>query len=50
MDKANKQLVGKIEDEHSLFYHGEDQTKIKISQLKLTPLKRMKSFSNLAEE
>ena len=29
LDKANEQLVGKIEDEHSLFYHGEDQTKIK---------------------
>ena len=29
LDKANKQLVGKIENEHSLFYHGEDQSKIK---------------------
>ena len=29
LDKANQQLVGKIEDEHSLFYHGEDQTKMK---------------------
>ena len=29
LDKANKQLVGKIEDEHSLFYHGADQTKMK---------------------
>ncbi len=29
LDKANKQLVGKIEDEHSLFYHGEDQSKMK---------------------
>jgi len=26
---ANKQLVGKIEKEHSLFYHGADQTKMK---------------------
>lgn len=26
---ANKQLVGKIEKEHSLFYNGEDQTKMK---------------------
>ena len=26
---ANGQLVGKIEKEHSLFYHGADQTKIK---------------------
>ena len=29
LDKANQQLVGKIEDEHSLFYHGKDQTKMK---------------------
>ena len=29
LDKANQQLVGKIENEHSLFYHGEDQTKMK---------------------
>jgi len=29
LDKANQQLVGKIEDEHSLFYHGQDQTKMK---------------------
>ena len=26
---ANGQLVGKIQKEHSLFYHGEDQTKMK---------------------
>ena len=29
LNKANQQLVGKIEDEHSLFYHGADQTKMK---------------------
>tara|TARA_R100000697_G_scaffold66897_2_gene79569 strand:+ start:689 stop:949 length:261 start_codon:yes stop_codon:yes gene_type:complete len=29
LHKANKQLVGKIEDEHSLFYYGKDQTKMK---------------------
>ena len=29
LDKANQQLVGKIEDEHSLFYDGVDQTKMK---------------------
>ena len=29
LDKANGQLVGKIEDEHSLFYHGQDQSKMK---------------------
>ena len=29
LDKANQQLVGKIKDEHSLFYHGQDQTKMK---------------------
>ena len=27
--KANSQLVGKIEKEHSLFYHGQDQSKMK---------------------
>jgi len=27
--RANEQLIGKIENEHSLFYHGADQTKIK---------------------
>ena len=27
--KANGQLVGKIEDEHSLYYHGNDQVKMK---------------------
>ena len=27
--KANKQLVGKIEKEHSLFYDGADQTTVK---------------------
>ena len=26
---ANGQLVGKIEKEHSLFYHGQDQSKMK---------------------
>jgi len=26
---ANKQLVGKIKDEHSLFYNGEDESKMK---------------------
>jgi len=26
---ANKQLVGKIENEHSLIYNGQDQSKIK---------------------
>ena len=26
---ANDQLVGKIEKEHSLFYHGKDQSKMK---------------------
>ena len=35
LDKANKQLVGKIEDEHSLFYHGADQTKMKKAYRKL---------------
>jgi hypothetical protein len=26
---ANRQLVGKIENEHSLFYNGEDESKMK---------------------
>ena len=30
---ANKQLVGKIENEHSLFYNGADQTKMKNHNL-----------------
>jgi len=29
LNKANEQIVGKIEDEYSLFYHGADQTKMK---------------------
>ena len=29
LDPANKQLVGKIKDEHSLFYDGEDESKMK---------------------
>ena len=29
LNKANKQLVGKIEKEHSLFYNGTNQTKMK---------------------
>ena len=29
LDPANKQLVGKIKDEHSLFYNGDDESKIK---------------------
>ena len=29
LEPANKQLVGKIEKEHSLFYHGKDQSKMK---------------------
>ena len=29
LEPANQQLVGKIKNEHSLFYHGKDQTKMK---------------------
>jgi len=29
LDPANKQLVGKIENEHSLYYGGQDESKIK---------------------
>ena len=33
LETANKQLVGKIESEHSLFYHGADQSKMKNHNL-----------------
>ena len=33
LERANKQLVGKIEHEYSLFYHGADQTKMKNHNL-----------------
>ena len=33
LEPANKQLVGKIENEQSLFYHGEDQSKMKNHNL-----------------
>ena len=33
LNKANRQLVGKIENEHSLFYHGEDQSRMKNHNL-----------------
>ena len=33
LEPANKQLVGKIENEHSLFYHGKDQSKMKNHNL-----------------
>jgi hypothetical protein len=33
LEPANKQLVGKIEDEHSLFYDGVDQSKMKNHNL-----------------
>jgi hypothetical protein len=29
LEPANKQLVGKIKDEHSLFYDGDDESKMK---------------------
>ena len=29
LEPANKQLVGKIKDEHSLFYDGEDESKMR---------------------
>ena len=29
LNSANKQLVGKIKDEHSLFYDGQDESKVK---------------------
>ena len=33
LERANQQLVGKIEHEYSLFYHGTDQTKMKNHNL-----------------
>jgi hypothetical protein len=39
---ANKQLVGKIKNEHSLFYHGEDQSKMQTHTL--LPLSILKWF------
>ena len=33
LHKANEQLIGKIENEHSLFYHGKDETKMKNHNL-----------------
>ena len=33
LEPANKQLVGKIKDEHSLFYDGEDESKMKRHNL-----------------
>ena len=33
LHKANKQLVGKIEDEHSLYYGGIDESKMKNHNL-----------------
>ena len=33
LERANRQLVGKIENEHSLFYNGEDQSKMKNHNL-----------------
>ena len=33
LEPANKQLVGKIENEHSLFYHCKDQSKMKNHNL-----------------
>ena len=29
LEQANRQLIGKIKDEHSFFYNGEDESKIK---------------------
>ena len=37
LEPANKQLVGKIESEHSLFYHGKDQSKMKNHSPKTRP-------------
>ena len=57
LHKANKQLVGKIKDEHSLFYHGEDQSKMKnhnmlprnITDYFLTIFKHYLSFNKIKD-
>ena len=57
LNKANQQLVGKIEDEHSLFYHGADQTKMKnhnilpnnITDYFMTVFKHYLSFNKIQD-
>ena len=57
LNKANKQLVGKIENEHSLFYHGADQTKMKnhnmlprnVTDYFLTIFKHYLAFNKIKE-
>ena len=54
---ANEQLVGKIENEHSLFYHGADQTKMKnhnilprnITDYFITMFKHYLSFNKIKD-
>src|SRR6056300_16576 len=57
LHRANKQLVGKIEDEHSLFYQGQDESKVKRDNLLplevtnnfLTVLRHYLSFNKIRD-
>ena len=57
LDSANKQLVGKIKDEHSLFYNGDDESKIKrhdhlplnIKQWFMEMFKHYLEFNNIKD-
>ena len=44
---ANKQLVGKINNEHSIFYNGEDETKVKKHNM--LPLDVLNWFNGMFE-
>ena len=54
---ANGQLVGKIESEYSLFYHGQDQTKMKnhnflprnVTDYFMTMFKHYLAFNKIKE-
>jgi len=54
---ANKQLVGKIENEHSLFYNGQDQSKMKnhnilprnVTDYFMTVFKHYLSFNKIRD-
>ena len=57
LDPANKQLVGKIENEHSLFYNGKDESKMKnhnklslnVTDYFLTIFKHYLAFNKIRE-
>ena len=51
LEPANRQLVGKIKDEHSLFYDGEDESKMKRHNILPHNIKQwfMEMFSHYLE-